>query len=78
MVQPIALRAHFDGQQILLDEPFPMEPNTKLVITVLPKDDEREDWTRLALASLERAYGEDEPDYSPGSLKERNPDYEGG
>lgn len=78
MMQPVTLRAHFDGQQILLDDPFPMEPNTKLVITVLPKDDEREDWTRLALESLERAYGDDEPDYSLGSLREENPDYERG
>ncbi len=54
---PVTLRAHFDGQRILLDDTFHLEPNAKLVITVLPTavDDEREDWTRLALESLERA-----------------------
>ena len=31
------LRAHFDGSQILLDEPFELEPNVELIITVLPK-----------------------------------------
>jgi hypothetical protein len=61
----ITLRAHFDGKQIKLDEPYELEPNTKLIITVLPEtlEEEREDWTRLALESLERAYGDDEPEY---------------
>jgi hypothetical protein len=73
------LRAHFDGSQILLDEPFELEPNVELIITVLPKasDDEREDWTRLSLESLARAYSDDEPDYSLDLIKEANPAYEG-
>ncbi len=60
------LRAHFDGNQILLDEPFELEPNVELIITVLPKpsDEEREDWAQLSLESLARAYGDDEPEYS--------------
>ena len=28
----------------LLDEPVELEPNTKLLVTVLPKDIEREEW----------------------------------
>jgi hypothetical protein len=73
------LRAHFDGEQILLDEPYELEPNTKLIITVLPEtlEEEREDWARLALESLERAYGDDEPEYSLDLIKEANPEYEG-
>ncbi|MBA3320639.1 MAG: hypothetical protein H0T45_04220 [Pyrinomonadaceae bacterium] len=73
------LRAHFDGNQILLDEPFELEPNVELIITVLPKpsDEEREEWARLSLESLARAYGEDEPEYSLDSIKEANPEYEG-
>lgn len=42
-----------------------MKRNTKLIdseIQVL--DEEREEWIRLSLANLERAYGEDEPEYS--------------
>jgi len=31
------LCAHFDGQRILLDEPYKLEPYTKLIITVLPE-----------------------------------------
>jgi hypothetical protein len=73
------LRAHFDGNQILLDEPFELEPNVELIITVLPKsaDEERENWARLSLGSLARAYGDDEPDYSLDLIKEPNPEYEG-
>ena len=72
-------RAHFDGNQIQLDEPFELEPNTELLITVLPKasDEEREDWARLSLESLARAYGDDEPEYSLDLIKEANPEYEG-
>ncbi|MDT5120855.1 MAG: hypothetical protein QOC96_337 [Acidobacteriota bacterium] len=73
------LRAHFDGEQILLDEPYKLEPNTKLIITVLPEtlEEERDDWARLSLESLERAYGDDEPEYSLDLIKEANPEYEG-
>lgn len=73
------LRAHFDGNQILLDEPFELEPNVELIITVLPKasDEEREDWAQLSLESLARAYGDDEPEYSLDLIKEANPEYEG-
>jgi hypothetical protein len=73
------IRAHFDGHQILLDEPFELEPNVELIITVLPKpsDEEREDWARLSLESLEWAYGDNEPEYSLDLIKEANPEYEG-
>jgi len=72
------LRAHFDGNQILLDEPFELKPNTELIVTVLPTFDEgREDWTRVSMESLARAYSEDEPEYSMDLIKEANPAYEG-
>ncbi len=74
----VTLQAHFDGKQILLDEPYDLAPNTKLVVSVIRiKDEERESWTRLSLANLERAYGEDEPEYSPDLIKKVNPKYEG-
>ena len=73
---PKTINAHFDGKQIVLDEPFELEPNMKIVVTILPADDEREDWARLAMQSLERAYGDDEPEYSLDMIKEWNPDYE--
>jgi hypothetical protein len=39
-------------------------------------NEEREDWARLALECLARAYGNDEPEYSLDSIKEKNPEYE--
>jgi hypothetical protein len=78
LMETKTLRAHFDGSQILLDEPFELEPNTELMVTVLPtSDEEREDWTRLSLESLARAYSDDEPEYSLDLIKEANPAYEG-
>ena len=73
------LHAHFDGNQIRLDEPFDLEPNAELLITVLPKssDAERADWAKFSLENLARAYGDDEPAYSLDSIKEANPEYDG-
>jgi hypothetical protein len=74
------LRAHFDGSQILLDEPYELAPDTKLIVTVLPKDNsnaEREAWLQLSMKKLEDAYGQVEPEYSLDLIKEANPEYEG-
>jgi hypothetical protein len=77
-MQIVTLQAHFDGKQILLDEPYELAPNTKLVVSVIQmQNEEREDFTRFSLANLERAYGENEPEYSLNLIKEVNPNYEG-
>jgi hypothetical protein len=68
--------AHFDGQHILLDEAVELEPNTKLLVTVLPKDVEREEWLAVSANRLQVAYGEDEEEYSLELIKESNPEYE--
>jgi hypothetical protein len=67
----VTLKAHFNGKQIVLDEPFDLEPDSPLMVTVMPKDDSPEDaqWHRLAAGALLRAYGEDEPDYSAADVK---------
>ena len=77
--ETITLRAHFDGKEIRLDDPFELEPDTELIVTVLPKSsvEEREDWAQLSLESLARAYGNGEPEYSRDSIIEPNPEYEG-
>lgn len=77
----VALRAHFDGEQIRLDEPFKLEPDTPLTVIVGGRDEdsqEREVWLRLSAEGLERAYAEDEPEYSLDLIKQPNPAYEGG
>jgi hypothetical protein len=74
------IRAHYDGEQIRLDEPCQLAPDTKLLVVVVPSqpaDGESEDWTLLSLQGLNAAYGEQEPEYSLGAIKEPNPDYAG-
>ena len=73
-----SIRAHFDGKRILLDEPIELEPNTRLLITVLPKHDaEWDSWVRLSSKRLEGAYGQNEDEYTLDLIKEANPEYEG-
>ena len=74
----ISIPAHFDGERILLDEPVELEPDTKLIVTILPKHNgERESWLLLSGKRLEGAYAEDEEGYPLSSIKEANPEYEG-
>jgi hypothetical protein len=75
----ITLQAHFDGKQIILDEPYELEPNTRLIVTVLPENkvsDEREAWLHFSRKGLENAWGEDEPEYTLDMIRRPNPDYE--
>jgi hypothetical protein len=65
VMTPITLQAHFDGQQILLNEPFDLQPGTQLIVTVVPPPDaEQEAWYALSAQNLAAAYSNDEPDYS--------------
>ena len=76
----IAIPAHFDGERICLDEPFDLEPNAKLIVTILSareSDSEYAAWLRLSAQRLKDAYGESEPEYPAELLKEVNPGYEG-
>jgi len=78
---PLALRAHYDGEQIRLDEPCDLTPDTRLLVLVLADQtedrEERKDWSRLSLLALEQAYGEDEPEYQLDTIRVSNPDYDG-
>ena len=74
---PTTLEAHFDGTTIVLDEPFELKPEMKLVVTILGEDDEWEDWRYAAKKSFARAYSDDEPEYPLEKIKEFNPEYEG-
>ena len=66
----VALKAHFNGDHIVLDEPFNLPPHAPLIVTLLPDPDtERADWEALAVESLARAYGPDEPGYSLNDIK---------
>ncbi len=77
-MSPISIPAHFDGERIQLDVPIELTPNTRLMVTVISEvDDERDDWLRLGMYNLERAYGPDEPSYDDVTFKEKNPLYDG-
>ena len=72
----LEIRGHFDGETIVLDEPFDLKPNTQVIVKVLP-DDAEDDWLALGKRSFARAYADDEPEYSLDKIKEFNPEYEG-
>ncbi len=66
----VALKAHFDGERIVLDEPFNLLPHSQLIVTVLPEpDSQRAQWEALAMESLARAYGPNEPEYTLDDIK---------
>jgi hypothetical protein len=67
----ISIRAHFDGQHVVLDEPVKLAKDTPLMVTVLadPVDANSSDWPTIAASGLARAYGDDEPDYSAEDVK---------
>jgi hypothetical protein len=67
----ITLKAHFDGNSIKLDEPYPLPMDAQLLVTVLTPIDanqERTEWFELSMQGLARAYGDDEPDYSAAEI----------
>lgn len=50
----VTLQAHFDGRQIVLDEPYELPRNASLMVTVLPPAPEiesEEAWLRAAASS---------------------------
>ena len=78
-MKTIRLRAHFDGEQIRLDDAFQIEPDAPLMVTVWPKEqaDDDETFALLSGSVLAETLAE-EPEYSLDLIKEPNPDYEGG
>ena len=52
----VALQAHYDGERIVLDEPYDLPPHASLMVTVLPpalesEIDSEEAWLRGAALS---------------------------
>ena len=73
------LYAHFDGKQIVLDEPYELERDSRLIVTVLSENkisDEHEAWQHFSRQALENAYSEDEPEYTLDMIRRPNPGYE--
>ena len=77
-MNPVSIPAHFDGERILLDEPIELEPETRLIVTILPREDEERDaWLRASAGNLADAYDGEGDEYGFESIKELNPEYEG-
>lgn len=65
----VSIPAHYDGEQVRLDEEVTLPPNTRLIVTVLKDADaERDEFLRLASSGLARAYDEDDVEYSEADL----------
>jgi hypothetical protein len=66
----VSLSAHFDGKSIVLDEEFPLAPQTKLLVTVIDDSSadgaqaERRAWSARGKQAMARVFGPDEPEYS--------------
>lgn len=76
-MEALTLRAHFNGTQVVFDEPVTLDQDMKLLVIVLPNgtDPEAEDWFDISAAHFNSAFGDDEPEYSLEDLIEVNPDY---
>lgn len=74
-MKTVTLTATFDGEHIQLDEPYPLTPGARLLVTLLlgEPDPERDAMLRLAAQGLACAYGDNEPEYTLADLKEINP-----
>lgn len=50
----VTLQAHYDGEHIVLDEPYELTPNANLMVTVMPgagETESEEAWLRSAATS---------------------------
>lgn len=67
----LALKAHFDGKQILVDEPYSLSPSSRLMVLVMPENSDEANSTQMdmAAACLNRAYGDNELEYSLADLR---------
>ncbi len=76
-MKTVSVTAHFDGEHVLLDEPLELEPDEKLIVTVLSnRDPEHDAWQLLAKRGLAAAYADDEEEYSLSDVRVANPAYE--
>jgi hypothetical protein len=70
----VTLKAHYDGRQIVLDEPFDLLPNASLIVTVLSatavEEVEHAQWGALSARGLAHAYSDSEPEYTEADIKQ--------
>jgi hypothetical protein len=70
----VTLKAHYDGERIVLDEPFELQANSPLMVTVLPPEivraGDHAQWAALSARGLARAYSDSEPEYTVADIKQ--------
>ena len=65
-----------DDTHLRLLQPIQLPKLTKVRIVVTPsEDDEHAAWLRTSANGLNRAYGNDEPEYPAELIKESNPEF---
>lgn len=66
-----------DHTLLRLQEPLQLPKFTRVLVTVLPSEgEERAAWLQAASDWLNRAYGDDEPEYSTELIQVPNPEFE--
>ena len=78
-IKPVTIPAHFDGKHIVLDEPYPLKADMKLVVAILEDENvngDDADWHRTAMQHMAKLQ-EDEPDYADAVITKPNPSYHG-
>jgi len=67
-----------DATHLELARPIDTRPGEKVVVSLLDparEDSERDSWLSISLGTLALAYGDSEPEYNQGMIKEPNPEY---
>lgn len=67
-----------DARHLELTQPIDTAPGGKVVVTVIDpsqRDWERDEWLSLSSGTIASAYGDSEPEYTVGMIKEPNPEY---
>lgn len=67
-----------DATHLELARPIDTPAGGKVVVSVIDpeqEDNERGAWLSLSLGTLASAYGDSEPEYTRGMIKEQNPEY---
>ena len=67
-----------DSRHLKLKRPIKIAPGSTVMITIEHAEGvaEEMEWYLLSSQGLEKAYGEDEPDYSLDRIKIPNPEYQ--
>ena len=68
-IPKVALPAHYDGEQIRLDEPYRLPKDARLLVVLMTEPSDGDTWTGLSKSALARAYGSDEPEYSTADIR---------